>query len=173
MKAPHEAPSAAPASDNEALRLERLRQRTATVRYRPRVVCLNSVSPLTVLGGRMLDWVELAGGRFEAPSPGAASQEWSLDRLVEASPEVLILFSSDGAALGASLGQPGWNLIPAVRYGRVYSVEARGLIDLEATPSAAGAEVLAALVQPGRCGSLLPEGVARRIEGCTSSPSTS
>lgn len=173
MKAPHDAPSAAPASDDEALRLERLRQRTANVRYRPRVVCLASLAPLVVLGGRMVEWVDLAGGRFEALSPGAASQEWSLDRLVEAAPDVLILFASGVESLSATLRQSGWSRLPAVRHGRVYIVEARGLIAPEAAPGAAGAEVLAALIQPGRCGSLLPEGVARRIEGCTSSPSTS
>lgn len=169
MKALHDAP----APDDEADRLTRLRQRTANVRYRPRVVCLGSVSPLIVLGGRMVDWVELAGGQFEALPRGVASQEWSLDRLVEAAPEVLILCASDATALGTRLGQPGWSLIPAVRYGRVYSIAAQGLIDPEAEPSAAGAEVLAALVQPGRCGSLLPKGVACRVEGYTSSRSTS
>lgn len=151
-------------------RLDRLRQRTANVRYRPRVVCLVALDRLIVAGDGMAALVAIAGGSYDAVAASDTSQEWTWEQLAVHAPEVILVMPRGlgleqiRAALPELTRHPVWASLPAVQNRRVYAVDGNLYCDPAAPCRAEDAELLAALIQPGRCASLLPPDSSFRIE---------
>ena len=54
--------------------------------------------------------------------------------------------------------RPEWQALPAVRNGRVYSVDGNAYLNRPGPRIVDSAELLAGLIQPGHCASLIPPG---------------
>jgi iron complex transport system substrate-binding protein len=131
-------------------------------RSRPRVACIEWLDPLMVAGNWVPELVDLAGGRYELVAPGASSQSIGWDDLIAYAPDVVILMPC-GFALGqtrrelpAFTAHPEWQALPAVRHHRAYSVDGNAYLNRPGPRIVDSAELLAALIQPGHCASLLP-----------------
>jgi iron complex transport system substrate-binding protein len=122
----------------EAKRLvDNLRQTVAAVRHRvasslirPRVACLEWLSPLYIAGHWVPDMVDIAGGTAVLTESGAPSRRITWDELTAASAEVIIVlpcgFSKEraGAEWERVAAEPEWRDFPAVRQGHVHVVDA-------------------------------------------------
>ncbi|MFP3904200.1 MAG: ABC transporter substrate-binding protein [Armatimonadota bacterium] len=120
-------------------RREAIRQRVKNAvvdKDRPRVVFILSFEPLFVAGASsfVAELINEAGGRhvIEVTDPAGEQQPWpqvSKETIIAAAPDVLICGLSHG---GASMGTEqvmqrlrsdrAWSEIPAVRNGRVYTI---------------------------------------------------
>ena len=137
---------------------ERIRvvtDRTRALPERPRVACLEWLSPLYSAGHWMPELVELAGGLDVLADQGRDSERLDWTRLLTADPEVLIL-GPCGWRRDRVLGEahrltrfPGWQEIEAVRKGRVYAVDAHSYFARPGPRIIEGLELLAALIHPG------------------------
>jgi iron complex transport system substrate-binding protein len=110
------------------LRIEAVRDRTARSASRPRVACLEWLDPVYIAGHWVPEMVEIAGGNdiLGTAAEPSAKVEW--DAVIAAMPEILIImpcgFDLDRAIRESSLLQnrAGWQILPAVRDGRVFAV---------------------------------------------------
>lgn len=150
-------------------RLARLRQRLAPARSRPRVACIEWLDPLMVAGNWVPELVELAGGRYELADAGAHSPTMAWDDLVAAAPDVVILMpcgfplEQTRRELPRLLARPEWQALPAVRNGRAYAVDGNAYLNRPGPRLVDSAELLAGLIQPGHCATLIPPGSWERV----------
>jgi iron complex transport system substrate-binding protein len=145
-------------------RLERIRARLRHARSRPRVACIEWLDPLMVAGNWVPELVELAGGVYEQVGAGEHSPSLGWDDLVAYAPDVVILMPCGFALeqtrreLPQFTARPEWQSLPAVRNRRAYSVDGNAYLNRPGPRIADSAELLAGLIQPGHCASLIPPG---------------
>lgn len=150
-------------------RIETARARAARGRSRPRTVVLEWLDPPIVAGHWVPELVEAGGGRPVASRPGAGGVRTDWEALAAERPDVLILspcgFSLERtrAEVPALVQRPEWPQLPAVRNGRVYAVDGNAFLARPGPRIVEAAEIVAGLVQPGYCGSFLPEQGWERI----------
>jgi len=152
------APSAATLVSALRERIERVRARTALAERRPRVACLEWLSPTFGPGHWMPELVELAGGR---PGLGAAhcdSRRIAWDDVIAFAPEVIIVtpcgFDLRRTVEEATQVLPdrnGWSALPAVRQGRVYAVDGNAYFSRPGPRIVDSLELLAELIHPELC----------------------
>jgi iron complex transport system substrate-binding protein len=151
-------------------RFDRLRQGARHIRSRPRVACLEWLDPLMAAGNWIPELVELGGGAYEMAKPGEPSTAMSWADLVEYAPDVVVLMpcgfklEQTRRELPALTARPEWQALPAVRNGRVYSTDGSAYFNRPGPRIADSAELLAALIQPGRFAALIPEDGWERVE---------
>jgi iron complex transport system substrate-binding protein len=98
--------------------------------------------------------IEFAGGRDVFGKPRTPSFRVGLDKIIAAQPDILI-----AAPCGYTVTQardeyrsidfpPGWQDIPAVRNGRVYSLDANSYFSRPGPRLMVGLEILAKLLHP-------------------------
>lgn len=151
-------------------RLARLRDRLVAARSRPRVACLEWLDPLMVAGNWIPELVERAGGQSDLVAPGAHSPTITWDDLLAAAPDVVIVmpcgFTLDQTRreLPQLVARPEWQALPAVRNGRAYVADGNAYLNRPGPRLVDSTELLAGLIQPGYCASLLPPGSWERIE---------
>jgi iron complex transport system substrate-binding protein len=115
------------ASDIER-KLEALRARTASISPKPRVFhevdASDPAKPFTVGPGSFIhELIELAGGTNIAARTGSAFPQLSVEEIVSADPEVIVLGDSDyGVTKEQVAARPGWSGVTAVRTGRVAAI---------------------------------------------------
>jgi iron complex transport system substrate-binding protein len=157
--------------------VHRLRKRVLTVRdqallasSRPRVFCMEWLSPLYTAGHWMPELVELAGGVDELGRKGSDSVRISWDQIMEYAPEVLIL-APCGFDLEEVLRQayllttfPHWHRLPAIERGRVYAVDANSYFARPGPRVVEGVELLAHLIHPDNLTWLGPAQAYRRLD---------
>ncbi|MDX2171083.1 MAG: cobalamin-binding protein [Deltaproteobacteria bacterium] len=150
-------------------RLDRLRARLAPARSRPRVACIEWLDPLMVAGNWVPELVALAGGTYDLVAAGAHSPALDWDALVAAQPDVVIVMpcgfplAQTRPELPALTARPEWQALPAVRNGRAYAVDGNAYLNRPGPRLVDSAELLAGLIQPGFCATLLPAGAWERI----------
>jgi iron complex transport system substrate-binding protein len=121
---------------------------------RPRVAFLEWLQPFYVGGHWMPEMIELAGGEDIFGVKGTPSFRVTLDDLVEAAPEILLI-----APCGYGAGQArneyramtfpeAWHAVPAVRNARVYALEANSYFSRPGPRLVTGVEALAKLFHP-------------------------
>lgn len=121
---------------------------------RPRVAFLEWLQPIYVGGHWVPEMIELAGGRDVFGTPRTPSFRVTLDEVVAAQPDILIV-----APCGYSAEQalqeyrfmnlpPDWQDIPAVRNGQVYSLDANRYFSRPGPRLVTGLEILAKLLHP-------------------------
>ena len=137
-------------------RVEAVTDRTRTLSSRPRVFCMEWLSPPYNAGHWMPELVELAGGVDRLGKKGKDSIRVAWEQIVDYAPEVLIL-SPCGLNLAEVLRQahllttyPGWDQLPAVERGSVYAVDANSYFARPGPRVVAGVELLAHLLHPDR-----------------------
>ena len=143
-------------------RFEHIRNRASRVRSRPRVACIEWLSPLMAAGNWVPEIVNMAGGTYGLGTTGELSATIDWRRLQEEAPDVVILMPcgfklpQTERELPELMRAPEWNGLPAVRNGRVYAVDGNAYVNRPGPRIAESAELLAGLIQPGFFASLIP-----------------
>ncbi len=151
------------------VRLDTIRRKVAHARSRPRVACIEWLEPLMVAGNWIPELVALAGGAYELVAAGAHSPALGWEVLAAAAPDVVIVMPCGFALpqtrreLPALTARPEWQALPAVRNGRAYAVDGNAYLNRPGPRLIDSAELLAGLIQPGHCASLLPPGSWEKI----------
>lgn len=133
----------------------RLRERIAKVEARPRtfpkVVCLEWLNPLYNAGHWVPDMVKIAGGRDLLAMSGDYSTRVSIEAVIGARPDVMVImpcgYDAQKAKEEYSRTQflQGWEDIPAVRSDRVYAVHASAYFSRPGPRLVDGVEILYSL----------------------------
>jgi iron complex transport system substrate-binding protein len=135
-------------------RLARITAMTRQISPRPRVFCMEWIDPVYCSGHWVPEMVELAGGTDELGRRGSDSVRIAWEDVLRWAPEVLIVMSCGyGLAKAATharalFSYPGWSDIPAVRAGRVYTVDANAYFARPGPRVVDGTELLAHLLHP-------------------------
>jgi iron complex transport system substrate-binding protein len=151
-------------------RIERLRRGARLVRSRPRVACLEWLDPLMAAGNWIPEMIDLAGGASDLAPGGQHSPTLNWQQLVDYAPDVVILMpcgfklEQTRRELPRLLARDEWRALPAVRNGRVYSVDGNAYLNRPGPRIVDSAELLAGLIQPGHFAGLIPEGSWERVE---------
>ena len=152
---------AAGAEENAAALVGELRERIRAVgrtlaneRYRPGVFCLEWLDPPYAPGHWVPDMVEIAGGRCLLGKTGEPSFRTDWDSILESAPEYVILMPC-GFDVEATLERidevtavPQWHMLPAVRKGRCYAVDANSYFSRPSPRTVEGIELLAGILHP-------------------------
>lgn len=139
------------ASDLER-RVDAVRQRTRGV-ARPRVFHEVDASdpsrPFTVgPGSYIAELIDVAGGANVAASAASPYPQLSLEEVVRADPEVIVLADADyGVTAEHVAARPGWSAISAVKNGRVVPIS-DSLVSRPGPRVAEAAEAYARLLHP-------------------------
>jgi iron complex transport system substrate-binding protein len=120
----------------------------------PRVAFLEWLQPFYVGGHWVPEMIQRAGGEDVFGRARTPSFRIAIDDLIEAAPEVLLIAPCGYGAAQArdeykSMSFPeAWDAIPAVRYGRVYALEANSYFSRPGPRLVTGVEALAKLFYP-------------------------
>jgi iron complex transport system substrate-binding protein len=129
---------------------ERARGRT-----RPRVACIEWLSPLMVAGNWTPELIELAGAEDALGKAGSHAGPLELAQLAAADPDAIFItpcgfdLARTRAELPALTGQPGWDALRAVREGRVFLGDGNALFNRPGPRVAETLECLAEALHPG------------------------
>ena len=127
---------------------------------RPRVLCLEWLSPPMASGHWVPEQVERAGGQDVLGRVGTPSQYVTAEEIVASRPEIVVLmpcgFSIERTRreLQALTAQPWWAALPAVERRQVYLVDGPAYFNRSGPRLIDGVELLASLFHPDRCASL-------------------
>jgi iron complex transport system substrate-binding protein len=135
-------------------RLEAIRTRVQGISQRPRVACIEWLSPLYVAGHWVPEMVQLAGGQNVLAQPGSPSRVVTWDEVLASAPDVLIVmpcgFSVERThtELLQLMQQPGqWHLSSDL-VQHTYLVDASSYFSRPGPRLIDGIELLAALLHP-------------------------
>jgi iron complex transport system substrate-binding protein len=135
-------------------RLEKIASVTRNLSQRPRVFCVEWLDPIYCSGHWMPEMVEIAGGVDALARKGTDSVRIPWEDVLRWAPEVLII-TPCGFNLDKVIEQtpqlfnhPGWAELPAVRDGRVFSVDANSYFARPGPRVVDGTELLAHLIHP-------------------------
>ena len=145
-------------------RIRRVQSWVAQDATRPRVFCLEWLKPPMACGHWVPQMVELARGREVLGRVGEPSRYVQPEEIVAAAPEILILmpcgFSIERTRqeLSVLTAQSWWDEVPAVYAHQVYLVNGPAYFNRSGPRLIDGIELLAALLHPEQCHSVLPPG---------------
>ncbi len=148
-------------------KLDAVRTTVSAQSMRPRVACLEWLSPLYTAGHWVPDMVVAAGGVDVLAQAGTASRKVDWDRLAASAPDVIVLmpcgFTIPRAKteLATVTEHPQWKHLPAVQKGEVYLVDALSYFSRPGPRLIDGVEQLAAVLHPACYGRHLPASVER------------
>jgi iron complex transport system substrate-binding protein len=135
-------------------RLDAVHRRLQTVSHRPRVVCIEWLSPLYVAGHWVPEMVQRAGGQDVLAEPGNPSRIVTWNEIVDAAPDVLLImpcgFSVEKthAELLRLMQCPDqWQLSPALA-AHTYLVDASSYFSRPGPRLIDGIELLSAILHP-------------------------
>lgn len=135
-------------------RLDAIGTRIQGISHRPRVVCIEWLSPLYVAGHWVPEMVQLAGGQDVLAQPGSPSRVVTWDEVLDAAPDLLIVmpcgFSIDRTQteLFRMMQQPGqWRPSPDLAQ-HTFLVDASSYFSRPGPRLIDGIELLAAILHP-------------------------
>jgi iron complex transport system substrate-binding protein len=135
-------------------RIEAVHDRVRDIAHRPRVVCIEWLSPLFVAGHWVPEMVRLAGGQDVLSQPGSPSRVMTWDEILAAAPDVLIVmpcgFSVERThteLLQLMQGPDQWQLSPELA-DHTYLVDASSYFSRPGPRLIDGIELLAAILHP-------------------------
>jgi iron complex transport system substrate-binding protein len=150
-------------------RIEAVRDRTARSASQPRVACLEWFDPIYVAGHWVPEMVGIAGGNDILGTAGAPSVKIEWDAVIASRPEILILmpcgFDLERAVQESSLlkNRPGWQILPAVRDGRVFAVSGADYFSRPGPRLVDGLEILSQLIHPELSPAPISSDLAKRV----------
>ncbi len=150
-------------------RIEAVRDRTARSASQPRVACLEWFDPIYVAGHWVPEMVGIAGGNDILGTAGAPSVKIEWDAVIASRPEILILmpcgFDLERAIRESSLlkNRPGWQILPAVRDGRVFAVSGADYFSRPGPRLVDGLEILSQLIHPELSPAPISSDLAKRV----------
>lgn len=148
-------------------RLDAVRTTVGAEPSRPKVACLEWLSPLYSAGHWVPDMVAAAGGIDVLATAGAPSRTIEWEALAACAPDVIVLMpcgftvARTKAELTAVTEHPAWPHLPAVQRGEVYLVDALSHFSRPGPRLVDGVEQLAAILHPSWYGRRLPATVER------------
>ncbi len=152
-------------------RLAKIEAVTRDLVSRPRVFCMEWMDPVYCCGHWVPEMVRIAGGFDKLGREGADSVRVRWEEVVDWKPEVLIVMPC-GFGLEKAIDEgrrlasyPGWNNLPAVRNGRVYTVDANSYFARPGPRVVEGTELLAHLLHPELFEWKGPAGAFQRLTG--------
>jgi iron complex transport system substrate-binding protein len=135
-------------------RLAEIDAGVARVGQRPRVVLLEWLDPFYVGGHWVPEMIAHAGGIDVLGKAKTPSHRVTLEQIVDAEPDVLFIapcgYTAEQACkeyLSMTLPEK-WNEIPAVRDGRVFALDANGVVSRPAGRLVTGIEAMAKALHP-------------------------
>jgi iron complex transport system substrate-binding protein len=135
-------------------RLDAVHRRLQTVSRRPRVVCIEWLSPLYVAGHWVPEMVQRAGGQDVLAEPGNPSRVVTWNEIVDAAPDVLLVmpcgFSVEKThveLLRLMQCPDQWPLSPALA-AHTYLVDASSFFSRPGPRLIDGIELLSAILHP-------------------------
>jgi len=135
-------------------RIERVREQSSRADYRPRVACLEWMDPIYSAGHWVPDMVELAGGMEGLGKKGEPSMKIDWDKVVQYAPEVIVLMPC-GFDIARTLEEvhllyrlPRWSELPAVKQGKVFTVNGHAYFNRSGPRLVDGLEILAQIIHP-------------------------
>ncbi|NOS83398.1 MAG: cobalamin-binding protein [Nitrospira sp.] len=150
-------------------RLDAIKARTQGIAHRPRVVCIEWLSPLYVAGHWVPEMVQLAGGQDVLAQPQSPSRVVTWEEVLAAAPDVLIVmpcgFSVERTQteLLQLMGQSDqWTLSPELA-AQTYLVDASSYFSRPGPRLIDGIELLAAILHPSDRNPIL-ESMACRLK---------
>ena len=121
----------------------------------PSMAAIEWVDPLMAVGNWMPELIDMAGGRCLFGRRGEHSPQMTLEDLLKADPDVILL-SPCGFDINRTLedlpileDQPGWTNLRAVRCGRVYVGDGNQFFNRPGPRLAESVEILAEILHPG------------------------
>lgn len=135
-------------------RVERVAGGVPRDRPRPKVACLEWLDPLYAAGHWVPEMVELAGGMDVLAAKHEPSARVSMETLVDAGPEVIVLMpcgfdeSRSREEWEPLKDLPQWQGVPAVANGRVFAVDGSKYFNRPGPRLVDGLEILARLIHP-------------------------
>jgi iron complex transport system substrate-binding protein len=135
-------------------RLDAVRTRVQGLSQRPRVACIEWLSPLYVAGHWIPEMVQLAGGQDVLAQPGSPSRVVTWDEVLAATPDVLIVmpcgFSVERThtELLQLMQQPGHWLLSSDLAPHTFLVDASSYFSRPGPRLIDGIELLAAILHP-------------------------
>ena len=149
-------------------RLDAVHTRVQSISQRPRVVCIEWLSPLYVAGHWVPEMVQLAGGQDVLAQPGNPSRVVPWDEVLAAAPDVLIVmpcgFSVERThtELCQMMQQPGQWRLSSDLMQHTFLVDASSYFSRPGPRLIDGIELLAALLHPSDHDHI-HESMARRL----------
>jgi iron complex transport system substrate-binding protein len=140
--------------DGLKTRLEVIRQKTANVTSRPGVFMLEWLDPPFAPGHWVPEQVEIAGGIPLLGEAGKRSVTTTYDNILESNPEVLALipcgyYKEDILRQLENTRFPSsWEVMPAVRNGQVWALDATSYFSRPGPRVVDGVEILARILHP-------------------------
>jgi iron complex transport system substrate-binding protein len=135
-------------------RLDAIRTRVQGLSQRPRVACIEWLSPLYVAGHWVPEMVQLAGGQDVLAQPGSPSRVVTWDEVLAAAPDVLIVmpcgFSVERTRteLFQLMQQPGQWRLSSDLVPHTFLVDASSYFSRPGPRLIDGIELLAAILHP-------------------------
>jgi len=138
-------------------RMDAVAARAASL-AKPRVACIEWIEPLMAAGNWMPELVTLAGGINLFGEAGRHSPWMTLDQLVAADPDIIIVLpcgfdiARSRVEMPALAARSEWQRLRAVREGRVALVDGNQYFNRPGPRLADSAEILAEILHPGAFG---------------------
>jgi len=129
-------------------------EKTCVVTRKPRVLCLEWISPLMVAGNWVPELVELAGGLDVIGKPGSHSHWFQPGQLAELNPEIIVIMPCGFGIQRArkeleSIAQETfWKSLAAVRTGKVFAVDGNSYFNRPGPRLVESLEILTEIIQP-------------------------
>ena len=135
-------------------RIDTLKTKTSKIELRPRVVCIEWISPLMVAGNWVPELVSVGGGANLFGTTGTHSPYLSWETLVDADPDVIIAMpcgfdlSRTRTEIAPLLALPDWPNLSAVRSGAVYVTDGNQFFNRPGPRIVESAEIIAEILHP-------------------------
>jgi iron complex transport system substrate-binding protein len=136
-------------------RLGEIQQEVEAQSGRPSVVLLEWLKPFYIGGHWVPEMIQFSGGVDVLGKPGAPSRRVTMEEIVEAAPEVLLIApcgyrKEQALAEYTSMALPEqWRSVPAVRDGRVYALDANSYVSRPSLRLVTGIGAMAKAIHPG------------------------
>jgi iron complex transport system substrate-binding protein len=135
-------------------RINILRHKLKYTERKPKVACIEWLSPLMVAGNWTPELVEIAGGQSVLGIAGKHSPFVSFDRIKEEDPEIIIVmpcgFSTQRTLqeIHLLLELPGWNDLNAVKNNQVFIADGNQYFNRSGPRIIDSIEILAEIIHP-------------------------
>lgn len=139
---------------NYELRIKEIKQKTAKIKKRPRVYCMEWLDPPYNGGHWVPEQVSIAGGRDDISTKGGDSSRILWKKIIDYEPEFLILmpcgFSINRTKkeLPSLIKKKEWKKLRAVRENKVYLVNGPAYFNNSGPRVIRGIELLASILHP-------------------------
>jgi len=135
-------------------RLDTLKTKTSKIGQRPRVACIEWISPLMVAGNWVPELVSVGGGTNLFGTTGNHSPYLSWETLIDADPDVIIAMpcgfdlSRTRTEMAPLLSLPDWPNLSAVRSDAVYVTDGNQFFNRPGPRIVESAEIIAEILHP-------------------------